>query len=72
MSDLEQRNQGKLKVIRINVDAPDTQSFLKKYNVRGTPTIVLLNRHGQVAANVPGWPGNQAVDAVVGQLIAQP
>jgi thioredoxin-related protein len=72
VSDLEQRNHGKLKVIPINIDAPESQPYLGKYNVRGTPTIVLLDRHGHVASNVPGWSGDQAVADGVNILVSQP
>jgi thioredoxin-related protein len=61
VSDLSQRFQGKVRFIHVNIDAPETQPYLKTYNVRGTPTIVLIDRQGHVAANVPGWPGDQAV-----------
>lgn len=72
VSDLEQQFKGKVDFIRINVDAPDSQASLKQFNVRGTPTIVLLDRRGGVAANVPGWSGDQAVEAALTQLAAEP
>ncbi len=72
MSDLTQRYQGRVKVLHINVDAPEAGPLLKKYNVRGTPTIVLLDRHGQVAGNVPGFPGEQTLATALDQLAAQP
>jgi thioredoxin-related protein len=71
VSDLAQRYQGKAKVIHINVDDPAARPFLSKYNVRGTPTIVLLDRQGQVAANVPGFPGEQAVARALDALVAE-
>jgi thioredoxin-like negative regulator of GroEL len=70
VSAFEQRYTGKLKFIRINIDDAATQPYLKKYNVRGTPTIVLLNRNGGVAANVPGWAGDQAVADALDKLAA--
>ena len=70
MSDLTRRYQGKATVIHINVDDPAAQPSLTKYNVRGTPTIILLDRHGHVAANVPGFPGEQAVSHALDQLVA--
>ncbi len=72
MSDLAKRYQGKARVLHINVDAPDAQPVLKKYNVRGTPTIVLLDRHGKVAGNVPGFPGEQRMAEAMDQLVARP
>lgn len=72
MSALAQRYQNKAKVIHINVDDPAAQLYLNKYNVRGTPTIVLVDRHGHVAANVPGWPGEQQVAQALDTLVAAP
>ncbi len=72
MSALAQRYQAKAKVLHINVDDAAAQPSLKKYNVRGTPTIVLLDRHGRVAANVPGWPGEQQVAQALDMLVEQP
>jgi thioredoxin-like negative regulator of GroEL len=69
---LAERYQGKAKVIHMNVDDPAAQPFLNKYNVRGTPTIVLLDRHGHVASNVPGWPGEQQVAQALDTLVAAP
>ncbi len=71
MSALAQRYQAKAKVLHLNVDDPAAQPSLKKYNVRGTPTIVLLDQHGRVAANVPGWPGEQQVAQALDTLVEQ-
>jgi thioredoxin-related protein len=72
VSALAQRYQAKAKVLHLNVDDPAAQPSLKKYNVRGTPTILLLDRHGRVAANVPGWPGEQQVAQALDTLVEQP
>ncbi len=72
MSDLERRYQGKVKVIRINIDDPQAQAALKKYDVRGTPTIVVLDARGRVVANVPGFPGEAALARALDNLVAQP
>jgi thioredoxin-related protein len=71
VSALQPKYQGKIKFIRINIDSADAPPFLRKYNVRGTPTIVLLTKTGAVAANVPGWAGDAAVAAALDQLAAQ-
>ncbi len=72
MSAIEQRDQGKVQVIHMNIDAEEVRPYLAKYNVRGTPTLVLFDRHGRVAANVPGWPGETQVNQALDQLVAQP
>ena len=71
MSAFEQRYDGKIKFIRINIDDAQSQPLIKKYNVRGTPTIVLLNKNGSVAANVPGWVSDQVVADALTKLAAQ-
>ena len=71
MSTLKTRYTGKIKFLRINIDESQSQPVLKKYNVRGTPTIVLLNKNGTVAANVPGWAGDQAVADALDKLAVQ-
>ena len=66
MSAFEQKYQGKIKFIHINVEATEGQAILTKYNVRGTPTIVLLDKYGRVVANSPGWVSDEAAaDALV-------
>ncbi len=72
MSAVAQRYQGRAKVIHLNVDAAEVKPYLDRYNVRGTPTIVLLDKHGHVAANVPGWPGDNQVTGALEKLVAQP
>jgi thioredoxin-related protein len=69
---MSQRYQGKAKVIHMNIDAEEVKPFLGKYNVRGTPTIVLLDKRGHVAANVPGWPGDDQVANALDKLVAEP
>jgi thioredoxin-related protein len=72
VSAIAQRYNGKARVIEMNIDEDATQTYLKQYNVRGTPTIVLLDRHGRVAANVPGFPGETQVTQALDTLVAQP
>lgn len=69
---MQTRYDGKIKFLRINIDDKESQSILKKYNVRGTPTIVLLDRRGSVASNVPGWAGDQPVEEALKTLAAMP
>ncbi len=71
MSDLEQRYQGKVKFIRINIDQSESRAYMDKYHVLGTPTILLIDRHGNVAANVPGFTGENAVANGLDKLVAE-
>ncbi len=69
---LEQRYDGKVKIVRVNVDSSEVNSYLQKYHVRGTPTFVLFDRHGKIVQNISGWPGEVQVAQAFDALIAQP
>ncbi|MGB8645011.1 MAG: hypothetical protein WCF84_07220 [Anaerolineae bacterium] len=71
MSALEQRYQGKVKFIRINIDAPESRPYLDKYRVLGTPSIALVDRQGHIVSNVPGWPGEQQVTQALDSLVSR-
>ncbi len=72
MRALEQRYDGKVKIVRINVDSPEARPYLTKYRVRGTPSFALLDRHGRVLTNWSGWPGEQQVAKAFDTVAAQP
>jgi thioredoxin-like negative regulator of GroEL len=72
VSALDQRYDGQVQFIYLDIDLPESQPFLAKYNVRGVPTIALLDRTGRLVANLPGWPGEQAVTDALDKLIGQP
>jgi thioredoxin-related protein len=69
---LEQRYDGKVKIVRINVDSPEARAYVQKYRVRGTPSFVFFDRHGKVAATMTGWPGEQQIAQTFDRLIGQP
>ncbi len=72
MSALQKQYEGQVNIIMVNVDAAETSSYLRKYNVRATPTFVLLDAHGQVANEFAGWPGSSAVSRSFDQALARP
>ena len=72
MRALEQRYDGKVKIVRINVDSPEARPYLGKYQVRATPTFVFFDKHGKAVRNVPGWLGEDQVAKSFDALIAQP
>ncbi|GEM_PF-3088861 len=67
---LPQVAEGRLAVIRMNVDHNATRPFLRKYRVRGVPTFVLIDDDGTVLANVSGWPGREAIERAFGHVLA--
>jgi thioredoxin-related protein len=62
---------GKVKIVRLNVDNPASAPAIKRYRIRGTPGFVLFGKHGKVAAQVPGWPGREQLTKAFDQLIGQ-
>ncbi len=71
MSELEKTYDGKVKIVRLNVDNPAASPAIQKYHIRGTPGFVLFDKKGKVAAQVPGWPGRDQMARTFDQLIAQ-
>jgi len=69
---LEKQYDGKVKIVRLNVDAPEARAYVQKYRVRGTPTFVFFDRHGKVTTSTSGWPGEQQVAQAFDRLIGQP
>ena len=68
---LGQEFEGKVKIVRLNVDDGASRAALQRYGVRATPTFVLLDAAGEVRGNVPGWPGYQAFVNAFNQLLTQ-
>lgn len=65
IAELDQRFGSQTRFIYIDTDLPAAQSSMTKYQVRGLPTFVLLDGHGQVVSEISGWPGQQALDNVL-------
>jgi thioredoxin 1 len=43
---IEEEYQGKLTVIRVNVQEPETRPLLARYNFQYTPTFILFDGNG--------------------------
>jgi thioredoxin 1 len=52
---LREQYKGELAVVKVNVDQRDPA--MANFAVRGTPTFVLFDRHGQAIKTQSGWPG---------------
>lgn len=68
--DLGEQYDGKVKIVRLNVDHGESRAAIGQYGVRATPTFVLFDANGQLRGNVPGWPGYQALTDAFDQLLA--
>jgi thiol-disulfide isomerase/thioredoxin len=72
MGILDQRYDGKIKFIYLDADLAESKPFLARYNVRGVPTLALLDRRGRVVSNMPGWPGEPTLTNALNGLATQP
>jgi thioredoxin-like negative regulator of GroEL len=63
---------GRVKFIYLDVDLPESQPYMTRYDVRGLPTIALLDRRGRLVESFAGWPGNAAMGAKLEELVARP
>lgn len=59
----------------VGVDAPSTESPIPRtmlaYQMRGTPTLVLIDREGRIRLHVFGRPEDLVVGAAVATLVAE-
>ena len=71
MGVLDQKYDGRVEFIYLDADLPESQPFISQYNVRGVPTIALLDRRGRVVSNMPGWRGEQVITDALSALLAE-
>ncbi len=59
----------------IAIDQPGTDrpipKTMEKYQLRGTPSLILIDRQGRVRANQFGQVHDMAVGSLIGQLLAE-
>jgi len=60
---------GKVNIVRLNVDHAESRDYVNRYGVRATPTFILIDSQGELQGNVPGWPGYQAFTEAFNQLL---
>ncbi len=60
---------GRIKFIYVDIDLPESQAFVLRYNVRGIPTFTLIDQVGRTVQSIPGWPGDVAVTAALEELV---
>lgn len=72
VNELQTTYDGRVAFIRMNVDDPASQRANRQYSVRGTPTFLLIDRHGKQLQRFSGWPGEQQVVSLLDQAAAMP
>jgi thioredoxin-like negative regulator of GroEL len=68
---LDQRYDGMVKFIYLDADLGESKPYHAKFNVRGVPTIALLDRRGRVESNIVGWHGEQTITDALTALASQ-
>lgn len=71
MVDLGEEYDGKVKVVRLNIDYAENRATVQRYGVRATPTFVLFDADGQIRGNVPGWPGYDTFTNAFDELLSE-
>ena len=69
--DLGEEFEGRVNIVRVDVDDPASDRAVITYGVRGTPTFVLFDSRGEVRGAVPGWPGRAALVGAFDQLLGE-
>ncbi len=72
MRTLDLKYDDKIKFIYVDIDLPESQPFVREFNVRGIPTFALLSRRGDKRVTMPGWPGEDQITQALDKLTAQP
>lgn len=62
---------GKIKIVRLNIDHAESLAAVQRYSVRGTPTFVLFDAQGEIRGHVPGWPGYDTFVNAFEQLLEE-
>lgn len=70
VEELQAQYDGRVAIVRMNVDAGASRPYLDKYRVRGTPTFVLFDDDGTMLATVPGWPGKDRFAQAFEEVLA--
>lgn len=70
VEDLQTQYDGRVAIVRMNVDHGESRPYLEKYRVRGTPTFILFDEDGTMLATVPGWPGSDRFAQAFDQVLA--
>jgi thiol:disulfide interchange protein len=65
---LEQTYGTRLHVMRVDFNSPAGQELAARYQVRGHPTIVVIDRSGTVRATIIGVPTRERVEQAIKQV----
>lgn len=66
----EYRDQ--LAVVQLDIDDHAAEGAVSRYRVNSTPTFVLFSADGNALASIPGWPGREAMEMTIRQMLVEP
>lgn len=68
---IEQKYQGKVVFVDIDVanPNPETQALMQKYNVKVVPTLVFINKNGQVVKVTEGAIPREEIEGYINSII---
>jgi len=66
---LEQTYGTRLHVTRVDFNSPAGQELAARYQVRGHPTIVVIDRSGTVRATIIGVPTRERVEQAIKDMM---
>jgi thioredoxin-related protein len=65
---LEQTYGTRLRFMRVDFNSSQGQTLAQRYQVRGHPTIVLIDRAGTLRATIIGLPTRERVEQAIKQI----
>ncbi|MBS1251110.1 MAG: Thioredoxin [Anaerolineales bacterium] len=69
VAQMEKKWDGKVDLVRLNVDHPEAREAVRKYGVRGTPTFLFITRSGKIMDTTVGWPGQGRVEQAMTEML---
>ncbi|HVC00019.1 MAG TPA: thioredoxin [Candidatus Dormibacteraeota bacterium] len=67
VAQIAQEYEGKLKVVKVNVD--ESSNSAVRYNIRGIPTLLIF-KDGEVADQIVGAVPKEQIQRVLGRLVS--
>ena len=69
MDGLEQTYATRLRFMRVNFNSPEGQALAAHYQVRGHPTILLIDRSGVVTTTIIGIATRERVEQAIAAIV---
>lgn len=70
VAEIEKKWDGRVDLVRLNVDHPEARDAVRQYRVRGTPTFVFISPSGEIVDNMVGWAGQGHIEQKLTEMLA--